>query len=97
MRDDYTLSRACALGSSLEWVLNRITAACVPVVVLWEDDARKTLCGPWVSMGRYIGTIEGYTQYVVFDYEILEGMTPADRNVVIHIKPRGWKEEEWKK
>lgn len=76
---DALLSRAAALGSTLDFVLERMNGY-IPVIVRWSDDHRKTLCGPWSNLLECCGVWSLYGEWRVFDYEIYVDI------VQIHIK-----------
>lgn len=76
---DALLSRACALGSTLDYVLDNANGF-IPVIIRWTDDRRKTLCGPWSSLLQCCGVWGLYGSWRVFDYEISGDI------VQIHIK-----------
>lgn len=79
---DALLSRACALGSTLEHVLAHMNSY-VPCIVKWDNERRKSLCGPWNSFADCARVWNAYAHWIVFDYEIYEYENPT---VIIHIK-----------
>lgn len=66
---DALLSRACALGATLDYVLDNANGF-IPVIIRWTDDRRKTLCGPWSSLLQCCCVWGLYGNWRVFDYEI---------------------------
>lgn len=78
---DALLSRACSLGSTLEYVLAHMNSY-VPLIVRWDGDYRKSLCGPWNDFMTCTRVWYAYRHWVVFDYELYENENPT---VIIHI------------
>lgn len=76
---DALLSRAAALGATLDFVLEHSNGY-IPVIVKWTDERRKTLCGPWSDLLTCWGVWSLYGEWRVFDYEISGDI------VQIHIK-----------
>ena len=79
---DALLSRACALGATLGYVLERMNGK-IPAIVVWNDEGRKTVCGPWHSLMECSYKWAEYYRWTVFDFEIHR---EGQQIVVLHIK-----------
>lgn len=79
---DGLLSRACALGSTLDYVLSNMNGR-IPCIIKWEENHRRTVCGPWNNFMDCADCWYEYRRWRVFDYELYEYDPP---NVLLHIK-----------
>lgn len=79
---DALLTRACAMGSTLEYVLSNMNGR-VPCIIKWEDDHRRSICGPWNDFMHNAECWDKYRDWHVFDYELYEYDPP---NLILHIK-----------
>lgn len=68
---DALLSRACAHGSRLDYVLERMNGT-IPVIVAWDYNGRKAMCGPWSSLTDCAEVWAVFAAWSVFDYQIHE-------------------------
>lgn len=66
---DALLSRSCLHGSRLDYVLERMNGI-IPAIVVWDDNGRKTMCGPWSSLTECAEVWAVFAAWCVFDYVI---------------------------